>query len=227
MAKSPKYTGAWTWSRLADAEQCKLFFRLRHVEKREEPSSPAMERGSEIHKSLDNWLKGRTPALHPEVHKLMIPPLEKLKKEKSLLSDEAWGYTKEWEPLPVTGYFSRHDWVRAKADAVTVKSAVVTVIDFKTGKPRDVSEDQVRFYGVLGLQRYKAAKSAALALWYTDAGKIVPCEPVKRADVPKLIKDYTARAQTHVYDEETFAPTPGDHCNRCPFSRYKGGPCKY
>ena len=91
-----------------------------------------------------------------------------------------------------------------------------------------MSEDQVRFYGLLALLRYAKAKTAQLRLWYTDAGKVVDDLPeVKRSEVPALKRDYARRAQRHIYDEREFAPTPGDHCTWCPFSRYKGGPCKF
>lgn len=219
------YEGAWTWSRLRDAEQCKLLLRLRHIEKRPEPTSPALSEGARRHDALDDWLKGRST--FPAEEKRMKKELTALKRKPGLFSNASWRMTRQWKALPETGYFGKEDWVRAKADAAWVEGSTLEVVDFKTGRQYAVSEDQVRFYGVVGLLREIEAKLAQLHLWYLDSGKVKTTEPLKRKDVETLRADFEARAIKHIYEETKFKPTPGEHCRMCPFSKYKGGPCKF
>jgi putative RecB family exonuclease len=220
-----KYEGAITYSRLRDFEQCGLLFQLRHIEKRSEPSSPHFVKGSRVHDALEQFLKGRVRTLPPESEPLALQ-LVALKKDKSLIGEQAWGYDEDWAPLPVTGYFSKADHVRAKVDAMTTAKNQARIIDFKTGKIRPTDVDQVRFYALLAMLRYHEITSSLLTLWYVEQGKIEDFKAVPRSDVPTILASFKKRI-AKMMGTEKFKPTPGLHCRWCAFSRHKGGPCQY
>ena len=220
-----KFEGAITWSRWADFDQCGLLFQLRHIEKRKEPPAPHFVKGARVHEHVDAWLKRRIPLLPDEAEPLALQLLA-LRKEKNLVGEEAWGYTEEWEPLPVTGYFSKRDWLRAKIDALVIKAKLLRVIDFKTGKMRPISAEQVKFYGMLALLRYENVETAALELWYLEQGMVEAHTPVERAEIPKLKREYELKFQ-RMTSATKFLPNPGLYCRWCPFSKQRGGPCTY
>lgn len=220
-----RYEGAFTYSRLNDYDQCRLLFKLRHIEKRKEPDSPHFVKGNRIHEGIDMYLKKRANGIPLEA-KPLAKELSALRNDKTLRGEEAWGFDDSWEPLPVTGYFSKRDHIRAKIDALRSIKDTAIVIDFKSGQVRDASEDQVRFYGVLTLLRELKFKIAKLQLWFVEHGQIKEYEPVLRKDVAALKKGYADRFKK-IQMTSVFEPTPGVYCRWCPFSKHKGGPCKF
>ena len=219
-----KYEGAHTWSRLSDFD-CALKFKLRHIEKRQEPPSKAFEKGGRVHEGLDKFMKQRTKLLPDEAWTLR-KELVALSKDKSLRGEEAWGYDRNWQPLPVTGYFSDGDYIRAKIDALTSKKDRLKVIDFKTGQVRSASPLQVRFYGMLALIREPKMQAAELELWFVEQSKVIPFEPVQRKDLLSIKTDFQRRFNA-IEAERAWKPNPGDACTFCPFTRHKGGPCQF
>jgi hypothetical protein len=220
-----KFEGAVTYTRLHDFEQCRLLFKLRHIEKRKEPDSPHFVKGARVHDQLEAFLKKRLGVVPDEAEPLRLK-LAWLRRQPGLRTEEAWGYGEDWSPLPVTGYFSKADYIRAKIDALVVGKKVATVIDFKTGKIRPAGEDQVRFYGLLTLLREPKVEAAELQLWFVEHGKTEEYEIVKRVNVEGLRKGYAKRFDT-LRNATTFMPTPGLYCKWCSFSKHKAGPCVY
>lgn len=224
-----KYEGAMTWSRISDGEQCGLLFKLRHIEKRKEPESPHFVKGMRVHAGVDSFLRNRTPMLPREADP-MRSDLVALKANKTLRGEEAWGYDDEWQPLPVTGYFSKADRLRAKVDAMYWPNAKeIEIIDFKTGQVRESGLDQPRFYAMLALLRYSKAMAAYFSLWFLEHDKILPDledrKPLRRKDLPKTMDEFSKRIKDVV--SKTGAAEPGIYCKWCPFAKNKGGPCQY
>jgi CRISPR/Cas system-associated exonuclease Cas4 (RecB family) len=219
-----RYEGAHTWSRLSEFD-CALKFKLKHIEKRKEPANAAFVKGGRVHDGLDGFLKRRSKLIPDEAWTLRAE-LTALRKDKTLRGEEAWGYDRAWQPLPVTGYFSDADYIRAKVDAMTTKGDKCKVIDFKTGQVRSASPLQVRFYGMLALIREPKLNVAQLELWFVEQGQIMPFEPVKRSEVLAIKTDFQRRFKA-IEDERAWKPTPGDACRFCPFTKHKGGPCRY
>lgn len=219
-----KYEGAHTWSRLSDFD-CALKFRLKHIEKRKEPENKAFIKGGRVHDGLDQFLKGRSKLI-PEEAAPLKKQVQALAKDKSLTGEEAWGFDRGWAPLPMTGYFSDADYIRAKVDAMTERADECKVIDFKTGQVRSASPLQVRFYGMLALLRKPKLNTARLELWFVERGQILPFDPVTRKELLSIRTDFQRRFKA-IEEERAWKPMPGDACTFCPFTRHKGGPCKY
>lgn len=215
-----KFAGPWTHSRLRDFETCKFQFRLRHIDKRMEGSSPALERGSRIHEQIEGYLNGWIPKLPEEVR--LRRELANLKKSKPII-EQLWAHDDKYAPLK--DQWDKSAYVRAKLDALHITDDRARVIDFKTGRVYPANDDQVRFYGMLGLMRSER-DLAQLELWYVDHDLIKTCEPVVRKDIPALQKDFTRRA-TIMYSAVKFPAEPGLHCRNCPYRRTSGGPCEF
>lgn len=216
-----KFTGPWTHSRLSTFETCKLRFKLKEIDKLAEPSSPALARGSEIHEQIEGYLNNWVKALPPDIK--LRGEIQKLKKLKPII-EKLWAHSADYAPL--ADQWDKTAYCRAKLDAFVETNRRARVIDFKTGRIYPGNDDQVRFYGMLGLMRAPKKPEAVLELWYVDQDLIKECEPVKREEVPALQKDYTRRA-TIMYNATKFPAEPGLHCRNCPYRKASGGPCEF
>jgi CRISPR/Cas system-associated exonuclease Cas4 (RecB family) len=215
------FVGPWTHSRLSSFETCKLRFKLKEIDKVPEAPSPALERGSKIHEHIEGYLNGWVKTLPEEIK--LRDELKKLKALKPVI-EKLWAHAKDYSPI--TDQWSKAAWCRAKLDAFLETNARARVIDFKTGRVYPQNDDQVRFYGMLGLMRAPKQPLAQLELWYVDQDLIKECEPVKRTEIPLLQKEYTRRAE-RMYKPFKPTPEPGLHCRTCPFRKQSGGPCEY
>lgn len=221
MKTLPKYEGAWSYSKLRDFETCRAQYRRRHIEKLKEASSTALEHGSEVHENIEGWMQGWLKSM-PEVMRPLATHFERLKDMGPTL-ETMWGHDKKWAPLE--NGLDKKAWVRAKTDAFLLYQNIAYVMDWKTGKMRDVNQDQLKFYGVLALIREPSAQRAKLELWYVEHGTILDGE-VKREDLAKLKKEFERRSK-RIYAETRWEEEPGLHCKWCPFRKSAGGPCKY
>jgi hypothetical protein len=218
------YVGPFTHSRIRDFETCKLMFNLRHVQRLEGSTSPALARGSAIHEAIECYLNGWVKKLDDAVEGLRkeITALKKL----NPICESLWAHDKDYKPLPDS--FDKKAWCRAKLDALVKPKPkappIVRVFDWKTGKIYPENEDQTIFYGMLALMKAPEAEEASLELWYVDQDLIKLQTPVKRKDIAGVQKDFNKRAG-RMYAANKFPAEPGMHCRMCSFSNKKGGPC--
>jgi CRISPR/Cas system-associated exonuclease Cas4 (RecB family) len=216
--------------------ECPLKAKLKFIDKLQEPSSPALERGTVLHKQCEDFLLGRIKTVTKET-KPIAAQLKDLKK-RGALAEAEFAFDVDWRPV---SWFDRSAWCRVKADAVVApvvdtKSPVVEVHDFKSGGKLDTSGSvlsndaypvQLRLYALAGLLTYPVAEKAQTSLIFIDHGKTVPMEDeFKRKDVKLLQKEWVVRTKKMLNDT-VFKPTPGNGCRYCFFSKARGGQCPY
>lgn len=218
---------AWSYSRYSDYKQCPAKFMYKHLMKLPDPGNAAMQRGNVIHKLAEDFVKGKLKKLPPE--------LKGVKHEIEFLHDigavaeESWGFKQDWEWIGRQGWFGDDVWFRAKTDVrVLYEDDTLLLGDWKTGKKYFANEEQIELFALAGYRRFPQAREVDTRLWYTDA------EPddnaIERTYTPKELeavqRDWTKRV-IPMFVDRRFAPTPNDKCTRCPFSKAKGGPCKF
>jgi len=219
----PKQTiTQWSYSRWRDYEQCPALAKYKYIDKRKEPDSPAMSRGSDIHKAAEVWLstEKRTPL--PESLALFKAEFQGLKRLKAQPELE-WAFTQAWEP---TGWFDHNCWVRIKTDAFAVKAGKLgVVVDFKTGKQRDSHQDQLSLYAIGAMLMAPEITVADTQLWYLDLGK-QDGRTFGRSALEDLKAEWAAKTRALLSDT-MFAPRPSEACRWCAHSKKKGGPCAF
>lgn len=219
----PNQITAWSYSRYSDYEQCPAKAMYKHVMKLKDPGNEAMQRGSDIHKLAEDFASGRLKKLPTELiqfkEEFML-----LKKAKPSCEQE-WAFDTAWRR---TDWFAKEAWLRVKMDAAYYlpKLREAHVIDHKTGryKPGTYTE-QMELYGMTALMVFPEADKVTCKLWFLDSGDEVAVI-FTRADLPALKKKWLTRTKSMLNDKR-FAPKPGNHCRWCPFSKVKGGPCKF
>jgi hypothetical protein len=150
-------------------------------------------------------------------------------KDNMAIVEQSWGFKSDWEWTGRAGWFGDDVWFRAKADAiVTYDDDTALLIDWKTGRKYFTNEEQVELFSLAAFKRFPFLTEVDTRLWYTDApeddNEIQRTYTLK--DAERIQKDWTKRV-VPMFKDRKYAPTPNDKCHWCPYSRAKGGPCKF
>lgn len=234
---APAQLTSWSFSRYSDYKQCPKKAKLKHIDRVPEPDNmprEALDRGSRIHKFGEGYVKGEIDEV-PENYcgnaAKKIPGFQVQMKDlraKKARAEESWGFNEKLAPLP--DWFHPATWLRIKVDAVyqTVRGTVLTIIDFKTGKMKNVADylEQLELYALGGLRKFPKVKTVLTDLWFLDHGQMVGAGHdgvgiyQRAADADRL--DTLWRSRTRMMLADTvFAPTPGLHCKWCPYSKHR------
>lgn len=225
MMPPTKKIAAWSYSRWADYQTCPFKAKCKYVLKLKEPGGDAMNRGSDIHKKLENYLNYKMKRVPTEAKLLKkeYVAMKKLKPEVEL----SVAFTNTWEK---TDWFNpTKAWCRVKIDALTLpteSNPVVEITDHKTGKVKEHGEynNQLELYGLTGLLLYDMAEKSRSNLLFVDHGIIIAGEEYPRKDINKLKKKWEIRVAPMLKDTK-FKPSPGMHCRWCHYRKSNGGPC--
>lgn len=259
MTPTPKLVQieAWSYSRFNTYSQCprKAFYTI--IEKRREPSSPALEKGSEVHAIADVVVSGKLPPLSAEnagylpVLKKIVADFERegqlptvipesLKRfEQEFLhlqkigaaTEAEWAFNRDWTPCD---WFARQAWLRMKVDAFyldvkKLKNGVrETTVNIIDHKTGKLHEEHKQQRSLYAIGGF---------LMFPDAVRVTAKHWY--LDLGREEKDSWERKQLDTLKREwlkrtkamlndtTFAPRPGDYCRWCAFSKAKAGPCVF
>lgn len=216
---------AWSYSRYADYKQCPLRFKLKYLDKVPEGEvSPAMVRGSDIHKEGEQYLKDPSISKVPDSYRHFAEMMQQLRDLKPMV-EQQWAFDKAWTP---TSWFGKKAWVRVICDAAVIyDDNTAEVIDFKTGRKYDTNEEQVELFGAATMMKFPDLTEVQVRLWYLD-------QPVDN----EVLRTYTAKEKNAIlrdwekkvvpmFNDRRFAPTPNNKCRWCAYAKDKGGPCPY
>jgi len=216
-----KFTDAVGFSKLECFRQCPQKFKFQFIDKKKTKGSAAMERGSKMHENIESYLNGWTKDLIPE-NQSFQKELDVLK-TKDYHAEQALGFNREWELL--SDWFVKSTWLRVKMDAYYIEGAKGYAIDFKSGKYRIPSTDQVALYAVGLHAKHPELESVTAEYWYLDSGDVYT-RLYTAAELLSLRKKFEQEFAP-IYTEELWEPNPSNECRWCDFSKTKGGKCQY
>lgn len=214
----------WSFSRWSTYQDCPAKIKFRYVDKLAEPGSPAMDRGTMIHKIAEDYVvaPGRTQKPH-DCLKHYAAEFKLARKSKPIVEKE-WAFTESWEP---TGWFAKDAWLRIKTDLIfQPKKAPCVVVDHKTGKRYDKHKDQLSIEALTTFIMLEHVDEIDAQIWYLDQGKPNLTSKFTREDVPFLKMEWEDKVRPMLNDE-TFAPKPNYGCRWCHYRKANGGPCAF
>jgi len=215
------YNEPWGFSKLDVFRACKAKFKYQFIEKLAQGSSPAMERGQAMHETIESYLNGWITTLSPDTE-AWKEQLDELK-TKNFRAEQALGFDKDWNQLE--SWFSPATWLRVKMDAYWRDARTITVIDFKSGKYRAPSTEQVELYALAGFCMHPDVDTITAEMWFLDTGDVYR-KTYTRDQISLLKKKYEGYSAP-MYTERAWEPSPSMECRWCPYSKTKGGKCKY
>lgn len=216
-----QFTDPWGFSKLDVYRACPKKFEFQFIKKFPQDSSPAMERGGKMHEEIELYLNGWSDKLSD----LVVSWKEAFDKLKSqnFKGEQALGFDKDWNLLK--DWFHKATWLRVKMDAYYRVGDTMTVIDFKSGKYRQPSQDQIELYAIAGLSIFPDIKTVSAEFWFLDTGDVFT--KVYTADELILLRKKYEREVQPMYSDVKWEPTPSRECRWCPYTKTKGGPCQY
>ena len=231
-----KQFNAWSYSRLRDYCECPFKAKLKYLDKISEPPNPAMQRGLDIHKLAEDYIKGSIARLPKELKNFeaLFKQLKAQFKKKvhGMTIEETWAFTKDW------GLTVWNDWagcaLRIKVDAAYYQDdGVFIVTDWKTGKNdirfKETYEEQIELFA-LGALLVRDVKIVRPQLAYLDTGEIFSEVEFTPKDVPALKKKWEKKSKPMLNDVR-FAPRANDRCCWCFYRKNNkaagGGQCKF
>ena len=219
-----KFDDAWGFSKLDTYWTCPQKFEAQFIKKLKymNQGGAAMDRGSKIHADIESWLNGWAQELPVEAQLHFLTRFTDLK-ACDFKAESAWGFNKDWSKR--SDWFGKECWLRVKLDAHYTAGAYGVVIDFKTGKYRVPSVEQVELYALSAFCVYPELEEIDAEFWFIDTGEVYK-KTFTNSEVPALKKKYEDYVKP-LYADDTWSPRPSNECRWCAHSKTKGGSCVY
>ena len=209
-----------SYSKLSTYETCPDKAKYRYILNIQEEKGPAAQRGTDLHASAENYLLGNKTSVRKELTSI-IPALRETKKNKPVIEHKI-ALTRGLEK--VVDWKSDKAWFRLVLDAAYAVEQTLHIQEWKSGKMYDDHVDQRQLYAIGGLAQWPLVEGAVVTTHYIDLKNTVDVR-VDRQRATLLTWHFNERLEAMERDQR-FGPRPGIYCRWCPYSRYKGGPCR-
>jgi CRISPR/Cas system-associated exonuclease Cas4 (RecB family) len=219
--------GPYSHSKIETHKKCNAKFKFAYVEglKGERQPNKYMERGLEIHKSVELFVKGEGD-LHPDIKEKYAQYFFYLKENYDCLPEQKFMLTSDLSfPVVLT---ESYDWDRSIFRGyydLKIMGEGVTIDEYKTGNIYPEHDAQRLRYGTAALVQHPEIDSVIVRTVYLD-----------RVDMRETtytranMEDYAEslrRAIMNCENDTLFSPMPSFQCRSCEFSRHNGGPCQF
>ncbi len=212
----------WSLSALSSYEKCPAQYKYRHIERLPVNfKSDAAARGTELHATIESFLKGTITELPNEIN-FYTQYLTQLK-GREIYPEHKVALTRDWE---VTEWDGDLCWYRGIFDLkISGAGDEVTIIDWKTGKIYPEHDDQKSLYSLAAFSESPTVQRVRAIHVYLDLGKNRE-KTYDRQQLHELRASWNSRV-LKLEQETEWLPNPNFMCRYCSFSRMNGGPCKF
>lgn len=216
---------AWSFSRLYTYRQCPRRFKYQALDKIPQPTVPAMERGSMMHKTLEDYIKTPKKRLPPAM-KLIAPTMAKIKKDQAPRAELELAFTRDWKPVSWFDTKLNEGGVRIKIDLLYQPTPdTLCVLDYKSGriKPEEHGE-QLRLYKLaMLLTEAKNIQAVTTGVWYIDHESVprllsTTIRPSFAATLKAEQRFWEGESKKLVADKKFKATPETRRCAWCPYS---------
>lgn len=191
---------AWSWSRLDTFEQCPKKFYGSNISKEfPKPNFEAthFRKGKAVHKVLEDYLRDGTPLPYPVPAltgseqffvdlKFLMPLLDTMRRAEKVLPELQVTFDVKMNQI---SWFDKQAWCRVIFDALIIVGDFAVVIDWKTGKVKEYT-DQLKLFAGAVFTKYPNVKRILTAyVW---------CE---HPTAPPTYAEYTRDQQRSIWEE--------------------------
>lgn len=213
---------AWSYSSLTAYETCPRRYKLTRVTKEvREPQTEATTHGNEVHKALELHVKNE--AYLPKKYEKYIPIAESIKQsEGRKVTEMKWAVNQQLRPVE---FFAKDAWARGVFDVAIMRPKSVTVLDYKTGKPKTDS-DQLKLFAAAAFSHYSYANVVRTGYAWLAYDRL-DTEKFERAQAPAIWQEFLPRVNQleKSVRENSFPPRPSGLCKAwCPVTQKQ---CEY
>jgi CRISPR/Cas system-associated exonuclease Cas4 (RecB family) len=210
----------YSYSSIKTYEQCPQKFKFGRIDKLPEPSGEAAERGKALHSAIEANIKGETNVLPIEIEHIRSSINEL--KTMNAVPEKQFAIDIDWKPVT---FFSKKARFRGVIDIYAKNNDKAIVLDWKSGKVRDYS-DQVRTYAAVSFAIDEELQAIKPIIAFIDQKKEVEYPSIPREVYPSLRAEIERR-MSKIDNDTVYAPNPGILCKWCHYRKDNGGPCQW
>jgi len=210
----------YSYSSIKTYEQCPQKFKFGRIDKLPEPSGEAAERGKKLHSYIEANIKNESDILPEEIEHIR-PSINELK-SMNAEAEKQFAIDLDWKPVQ---FFDKNARFRGVIDIYAKNNDKAVVLDWKSGKVRDYS-DQVRVYAAVSFAIDEELQSVKPVISFIDQKKEVEYPSIPREVYPSIRAELERRMST-IDNDSVFAPNPNFLCRWCHYRKDNGGPCKW
>lgn len=209
----------WSYSSLSAFETCPRRFYLTRIAKVvKEPQTEATIWGNEVHKALENAVKG--VAALPERFKSYGPIVTRIKGFPGQKhAEQKFALTKAFKP---TTFFASDAWFRGVTDLTLISKdkSKAAVLDYKTGKIK-TDGDQLKLFAGATFAAHPYIEEVNTAYVWLGGDKVTSATFTKE-DVPLIWQEFIPRVQRMEAAQKNnkWVPNPSGLCRQwCPVGK--------
>jgi hypothetical protein len=218
---------AYSWSRLSDFEKCPLLCYWKNFAPKGQripfTDNEATLRGKKAHKDLELAVGGK-----PVPYELRS--VEPVVAGIQLQAKNDWNVRVEQQIAFTRGYtqcswFAADAYLRVIYDVILTHGDKASIIDWKTGKVRE-SSDQLKLFGMSAMLLHPQVDYVGTHYVWVDH-KTKTTASYNRGELPALIEEFEERAEMIqiASDSNSWQANPSDfNCRWCPCNKAQ---CKY
>jgi len=219
---------ALSYSRISDYRQCPGKFKLKYLDKapnfqiKDEDKSPALVRGGNIHKSLENYVISKLNGTEynvtmPEVMGT-TPLIDKIMDNYNVMPEKQIAIDENFKEV---SWFAKNAYFRVILDLIGFGNDLF-LGDYKTGKLTDYigTDDklgQLHMSALVGLSLWEEYESCTSVYIYVDHKIPVPIKVVR--DDIKQMKEALIREHYEINSDIVFACKKNQYCKWCPATK--------
>lgn len=216
----------YSYSRLSTYETCPRRFKYQYIEKVKQGDidRSALIRGSAIHKLFEEYpkapkegkfVKDFSKALESDSVKVFK---EHISESGKSFREFAFGLTPDFEPCT---YSSKQALFRGKVDLGYVDNNILHLVDFKTGKAKDLKYqdfDQLLLYSIYFFQKYSNVQEINVSYVYVDHD-VTNSLTFNRENL-EVFKAHFKSIVYLIEGDKEYNPKKSRLCDYCPFKEY-------
>lgn len=211
----------WSYSRWSMYNSCPSQYEWHYILKKPRRSMPQAERGIDIHRKAEYYVKGEITKIPDELlhFKDEFNYLKKEFKAERGFTELDVSYNSLY--LPTTMKVS--DNYMGFIDYLHFDNNQCTVIDYKTGKHYDSHREQAHSYANACFILEPQLGLVDVEFWYLDYG-FTKSFVWKNSEKSKMNKVWIARI-SRMEKDKTFKKCPNKFCGNCARNKKHGGDC--
>lgn len=215
---------AKSYSRYSTHKQCGAKYKFQYIDKYPTPerSGPQAERGTNMHKMVEDIVNEVVDEPSEEFSNLKpyVPFLHGLRGKAT--PELEFYLNEDWEAC-----HKSEAWIRGFIDMIVPASADnwIYVHEWKSGKEYDDHVFQRHFYSTVAMALFPEPVGVHCMGVYLDQGRNVT--NTYERSMERTYRYLWKNRMDALDVEESWVPNPGFQCRWCPFSRDKGGPCRF
>lgn len=214
---------AWSWSSLGSFETCpKKHYETKVAKNFKEEETVHTRWGNAVHKAFDLYLSKNTPL--PASMATYQPMLDKIKRSaerKKLDTENKITLTQSFRN---TEWFSKDAWCRGILDVIIENNEHALVMDYKTGKRKDESQQLKLFAAMMFTAKPWLKSVTTVFIWLQEPDDSPSKYTIEKFTVdqkPELWNEFLPRVSRmkKAYDQNIWPERPSGLCKGwCPVS---------